>query len=205
MSLFGGARYIRVSGAGEESLEAVAALLAAERAGNPADRPGARVCVLPPNSPSSYSIRRSPMPVPSTSRARSEAEKIAQGLAHDLGLQPEPGVARHLADACAGDRAVIARELEKIALFLDAAPERPRSLDQAALEAIGADLGETAQSALVAAIVDGEPAALGAGARPLRCADGASPVPWLRALTRRSAGPGRHARCDRRQASHPRR
>ena len=35
ISLFGGARFIRVSGAGEESLAAVEALLAAERAGNP--------------------------------------------------------------------------------------------------------------------------------------------------------------------------
>ncbi len=35
MSLFGDARFIRVTGMGEESVEAVTLLLAAERAGNP--------------------------------------------------------------------------------------------------------------------------------------------------------------------------
>ena len=79
---------------------------------------------------------------------------------------------------------MIAQEIEKLALFLDAAPDRPKLLDQAALDAIGADLGEAAQGALVEAIVEGEPAALGLALDRLS-AEGTSPVPWLRALTRR--------------------
>ena len=39
--------------------------------------------------------------------------------------------------------AVMTRELEKLALYLDAAPERPRELDDAALDAVGADLGDS--------------------------------------------------------------
>lgn len=183
LSLFGEARYIRVTGVGEESGEAVTGLLAAERAGSPviALAPGlratARLAKLAIDSPLAAACA---FYEPSLA----EAEKIAQTLARDLGLQAEPGVARHVAEAAGGDRAVIAQELEKIALFLDAAPDRPKPFDQATLDAIGADLGETAQSALVAAIVDGEPAALGLALDRIG-ADGASPIPWLRALTRR--------------------
>ena len=183
LSLFGGARYIRVTGVGEESLDAIAGLLGAPRAGNPviALAPGlratAKVAKFVLDSPLAYA---SAFYEPSAA----EAEKIAQSLARDRGLQPDPGVARRLAEASGGDRAVIAQEVEKLALFLDAALDRPRVLDHATLDALGADLGETAQSALVAAIVDGEPAALGLALERIG-ADGTSPVPWLRALTRR--------------------
>ena len=183
LSLFGGARYIRVTGIGEESLEAMTMLLGAERTGNPviALAPGlratAKVAKLALDSPRAYACA---FYEPSAA----EAEKVAQSLAREMGLQPDPGIARHVAEASGGDRAVIAQELEKLALFLDAGPDRPKLLHQAALDAIGADLGDSAQSALVAAIVDGEPAALGV-ALDRMSAEGLSPVPWLRALTRR--------------------
>ncbi len=183
LSLFGETRYIRVTGVGEESLDAVAGLLAAERAGNPvvALAPGlratARLAKLVLDSPLAYACA---FYEPSAA----EAEKIAQTLARDLGLLADAGVGRHIAEASNGDRAVIAQELEKIALFLDAAPDRPKPFDHAAIEAVGADLGETAQAALVAAIVDGEPAALGLALDRLGV-DGGSPIPWLRALVRR--------------------
>ncbi|WP_174291668.1 DNA polymerase III subunit delta [Sphingomonas bacterium] len=183
LSLFGDRRYIRVVAAGEESLEAVAALLRADRAGNPvvALAPGlratAKLAKLALESPLAYACA---FYEPSAA----EAEKIAHTLAVDLGLQPEPGIARQVAEASGGDRAVIAQELEKIALYLDAGPERPRPLAHATLEAIGADLGETAQTALIAAIVDGEPAALGTALDRIG-GDGASPIPWLRVLARR--------------------
>ena len=183
LSLFGDTRFIRATGVGEESLEAITALLAAERAGNP-------VIALAPGLRATAKVARLALESPLAcvcafyEPSAAEAEKIAQTLARDLGLQADPGVARHIAEASGGDRAVIAQEMEKLALFLDAAPDRPRPLDQAALDAIGADLGEAAQAALVAAIVDGEPAALGLALDRFG-ADGASPVPWLRALTRR--------------------
>lgn len=182
-SLFGGARYVRVTGVGEESLDAIEMLLAASQPGNPviALGPGlratAKVARLVLDSPLAYACA---FYEPNAA----ETEKVAQALAREVGLQPDPGVARHLAEASGNDRAVIAQELEKLALFLDAAPDRLKLLDHAALDAIGADLGDTAQSALIAAIVDGEPATLGF-ALDRMSADGTSPVPWLRALTRR--------------------
>ena len=82
MSLFGGARYIRVTGTGEESLEAIATLLAADRAGNPvvALAPGlratAKVAKLVLDSPHAYACAfYEPTPA--------EAEKIAQLIARD--------------------------------------------------------------------------------------------------------------------------
>ena len=61
-----------------------------------------------------------------------------------------------------GDRAVLSREIEKLALFLDAAPDRPHDLDDGALDAIGADLGEAETSRVVDAVIGGQTAALGA-------------------------------------------
>jgi DNA polymerase-3 subunit delta len=183
LSLFGEARYIRVTAMGDESIDAVENLLTAERAGNPviALAPGmratARLAKLVIDSPLACAC---PFYEPSAA----DTEKIAWTLARELGLELEPGIARHLVEASGGDRAVIARELDKMALFLDAAPDRPRSLDHMVLEAIGADLGETAQATIVASVINGEPAALGQ-ALDRAGMDGASPVPWLRALVRR--------------------
>lgn len=183
MSLFGDARYIRLTGVGDESLDAIAALLAAERGGHavialaPGMRATARLAKLVLDSPRAYAcVFYEP--------SAAEAEKTAGGLARAMGLQPEGGVIRHLVEASGGDRAVVARELDKIALFLDAAPDRPKTLDHAAIEAIGADLGEAALGGLVAAIVDGEPASLGLALDRFGV-EAASPVPWLRAVVRR--------------------
>ena len=59
-----------------------------------------------------------------------------------------------------------------------------RELDGAALDAIGADLGEAAADELIAALIDGRTAELGAELARLAEA-GAAPVQWLRQLARR--------------------
>ena len=69
------------------------------------------------------------------------------------------------------------RELEKLALYLDAAPDRPREPDDAALDAIGADLGDAEMARAIEAAIDGRPDVLGgelarldeAGVHPSRC------------------------------------
>lgn len=183
LSLFGGGRWIRVTAAGEESLEALTLLLATERAGNPAVaiapavRTNAKIVKLAVDSPHALACGF-------YEPTRAEIERLAASLAHDEGLTVDAGVVRHLVETTGGDRAVLAREIEKLALFLDAAPDRPRSLDHVALAAIGADLGEAEQDGLVAAVIDGEPATLGQTLERID-AGGASPIPWLRALNRR--------------------
>ncbi len=183
LSLFGDPRWIRVTGVGEESLAAVGTLLAAPRAGNPvlAIAPGlratARLVKLASESPAAI-VTQCYAP---TGRA---AEQMVTDLALEHGLRPVRGAAQRLAEATGGDRAIVTRELEKLALFLDADPGRPRELDGAAIDALGADLGDTGADAMIAALVDGRAAEL--GAELMRLADaGAASVQWLRQLARR--------------------
>lgn len=183
LSLFGGARFIRAAPIGEESLDALTALLSADHAGNPVVaiaptvRATAKIVKLAIDSPRA-------MTCAFYEPTAAEAEKLAAAMAREHGLTPEGGAARRIAQASGGDRAVMAREIEKFALFLDAAPDRPRPLDEEAVDAIGADLGDTATAELVAAVAEGRPGALGT-ALETAGGGGASPIPWLRALQRR--------------------
>ena len=183
MSLFGGARHIRVSPAGEESLEAFAALLAADHAGIP-------VVALAPRVKSTAKIVKLAIDSPRAMAfacyepTAADLERLAATMARDAGLRPQPGVTQRLAAACGGDRAVLASEIDKLALFLDAAPDRPHDLDEVALDAIGADLGEAEMGAVIDAVIGGRSAALGLELARLGEA-GTSPIPWLRQLARR--------------------
>ena len=185
LSLFGTARHVRVTGAGEESLAAVTALLDAERAGNPVVmiapslKVTSKVAKLALDSPLALALA---CYVPGSD----QLEGIAGEIAREHGLRLGAGVARRLAQAGGGDRAVMMREIEKLALYLDAAPDRPAECNLDALEAIGADLGEAETGDVINAVIAAEPAALGEALRRLDEA-GVSPVPWLRALTRRLA------------------
>ncbi len=183
ISLFGGARHIRVSGAGEETLEALSLLLDAEQAGNPvvAIAPGvktsARIVKLAQGSPRAMAFA---CYVPDGA----DADRMVAQIARDHGLRTTGDTARRLANASGGDRAIVAREIEKIALYLDAAPDRPAEIDDAALDAIGADLGEAEMSRAIAAAVAGDVAAIGPELARLTDA-GVSPIPLLRGLVRR--------------------
>ncbi len=183
IGLFGGARYIRVEGMGEESADAVQALLDAPRAGNP-------VVAIAPGVKASGRLVKSALAAPAALTFACyvpdgrEAEQIADGLARELGMRLASGVAARLASAAGGDRAVMLRELEKLALYLDAAPDRPRELDEAALDAVGADLGEGELTAAVEAAIEGRPAELAVELARLDEA-GTSPIPLLRQLVRR--------------------
>ena len=141
MSLFATARHVRVASAGEESLEAFTTLLNADRAGNP-------VVAIAPSVKTSAKIVKLALESPRAmafacyAPTAADAERLASTMAGEQGLRPAPGVARRLVETTGGDRAVIAREIDKLALYLDASAERPHDLDHAALDAIGADLGE---------------------------------------------------------------
>ena len=183
LSLFGGARHIRVSPAGEECLDAFTTLLEADHAGNP-------VVALAPTVKSTAKIvklaidSRRAMAFAAYEPSAADLERLAASMARDHGLRPGGTAAARLAASCGGDRAVLAREIEKLALFLDAAPDRPHDLDDGALDAIGADLGEAEMSQVVDAVVTGHTAVLGAELGRLSEA-GTSPIPWLRLLARR--------------------
>lgn len=183
ISLFGEARHIRVTGVGDESVEAFELLLGAPTAGNPvvAIAPGlkaaSKLVKLALASPAAIAFA---CYVPGAA----EAARIASAIAADHGLRATSQAATRLVAAAGGDRAVMTQEIEKLALYLDAGPDRPATLDDAALDAVGADLGDGEISGAVEAVVAGDTALLGAELAKLDEA-GVSPIPLLRALVRR--------------------
>lgn len=183
ISLFGGVRFIRVDGMGEESVDAVQALLDLPQAGNP-------VVGIAPNVKASGKLVKLAIAAPAALSFAcyvpegADAERLADQMARDLGMRLAAGSAARLVAASGSDRAVMARELEKLALYLDAAPDRPRELDAAALDAVGADLGEGELNSAIEAVIDGKVADLSAELGRLAAA-GVSPIPLLRQLVRR--------------------
>ena len=183
VSLFGGKRYIRVGPIDDSALEAVTLLLNAAQAGNPVIAIGPTLrttskLVKLVTSASNAIVLGCYVPAPE------QAGPIAAALARDLGIRLSPDAAQRLARASGGDRAVIAREVEKIALYCDAAPDRPADAGIEVLEAIGADLSGAELNALVDTILQRRGHHIGAELRRLEDA-GTHAVGILRALTRR--------------------
>ncbi|RYY27891.1 MAG: DNA polymerase III subunit delta [Sphingomonadales bacterium] len=181
LSLFGGVRYIRLLGAEEGAAEAIGLLLAAERAGNP-------VVAIGPGLKGSGKLVKLAIAAPAAMSHGCyvpegiEATKLAANVAREHGLRLIGDVPQRLAQACGGDRAILAREIEKLALYLDAGPDRPRDADGAALDAIGADLGDADLSDAISAVLDGRVADI--GVELSRLGDGIG-VPLMRQLARR--------------------
>jgi DNA polymerase III subunit delta len=182
ISLFGGRRFIRVTG-GDECAAAVAALLESTICGDPvvmiagALKPASSLLKLALNH-AAVLATQSYKP----EGANADALAVALGRTHGVRMGAE--VARTLARNALGDRAIMAREIEKIALYLDAAPDRPRDAGQDTLDAIGAGLDEADSGALVDAVMGGrlsdvavELAAINDSTTGL--------IPVLRALARR--------------------
>lgn len=183
ISLFGGARYVVVQPAGDESVAAVEALLEAPAAGNPvllvagALKPASKLLKLALASPAALAFA-------SYAPEGQEAERLVLDMARAEGLAVRPDVARRLADACAGNRAILALELQKLALYLDSSPERPRPLDHEALDAVGAAAEEGDLSRLVDSVGNGNAAML--QAELLRLAgEGVEGIALIRAVLRR--------------------
>ena len=183
ISLFGGKRHIRLNVVGDECLSAIEGLLDAEAAGNPV------VILAGALRPTSALLKRAlvdPAAMACISYAL-DAEKaapLAAAMARELGVRLDMDAARQLAQAAANDRALMAREVEKLALYLDAAPDRPATADIAALDAIGAGEGEAELSRLVDAVLGGSP---GEAAREIAqlSEQGVAGIPAIRALAKR--------------------
>lgn len=179
--MFGGTRVILVTGAGDAAAEAARLLLDAPVAGNP-------VVYVSGDLAKTNGLRKLAEEHP---RARflfsypldaRDAGRWLLGAAGALGLKPEPGVGERLVAAADGDVGVLARELEKFALYLDATPEAPKRLSAADFARLGADSAEDDQNALVQAITIGDLITL---ERQLSLLAGSSAIPVLRAMARR--------------------
>jgi DNA polymerase-3 subunit delta len=184
ISLFGGRRWIRIEPATDEALPAIEALLEAGAAGNPvaavagALRKDAKLLKL-------LTGRDDAIAHISYLPEGRDADALAVELARDAGLRCTPDVARRLATACGADRAILSREIEKFALYLDADPERPKALDPEALDALGAASEEGDLGKLTQAVFGGQPQAAEAELARL-ASEGVEGIGLLRALGRRA-------------------
>lgn len=183
VSLFGGARHIRVDGAGEESLAAVEALLAAPAAGNPVALVAG---ALKPASKLLKAVQATPAALAFASWPPDERDfaRLAAELGREAGLRLAPDIAGRVAASAGGDRAILAQEIAKYALFLDAAPDRPRELEADALDLLAADSGEADTRRLVDAVFGGRPGEAAAELARLE-AEGVSGVGLVRTLSGR--------------------
>jgi DNA polymerase-3 subunit delta len=183
MSLFGEARYVLVEPAGDEIVPAVEGLLASSSADNPvvivagALKPTSKLLKLALAS----KIALAHVSYPPDAR---NAPRLVQEMARENGLSIRHEVARTLSDSAAGNRAIIAQELAKLALFLDASPERPQMVDEAAVAAIGAAREEGDLSRLVDSVGSGNAARLQAELLRLS-SEGVEGIPLIRAVLRR--------------------
>lgn len=183
ISLFGGARYVWVEPAGDEALDALVALEQASNAGNPvvvvagALKPTSKILKLALGSPSAMAFA-------SYAPEGREADKLVVELGREIGLDMRPDVARRISEAAAGNRAIIAQELAKLADFADAAPERPQLIGHEALDAVGAASEEGDLSRLVDSVSGGDAAALEAELVRL-ASEGIEGIPLIRAVLRR--------------------
>ena len=182
LSLFGGNRYVRVTGMGEESAEAVELLLSIATAGNP-------VVALAPSVKATGKLVKSATAAPGAMVLAcyplkpEDGARLAASIAREHGVRLTGGTAAKMFDAAGGDRAVLTREIEKLALYLDAAPERPHDADEDVLALIGANFAEAEMAAAIEAVIDGRPADFGPEMAGIESAGTA--IPMLRGLSRR--------------------
>ncbi|SMF63852.1 DNA polymerase III subunit delta [Allosphingosinicella indica] len=185
ISLFGGARYIIVEPAGEESLAAVEALAEAATAGNPvalvagALRPTSKLLKL-------ALAEKGAIAFASYAPEGRDADRLVAEMAKAEGLDARPDVARRIADGAGGNRALMAQEIAKLALYLDAAPDRPKPLDHDAIDAVGVGSESGDLGRMVDSVMDGDAATLRAEFNRL-ASEGIEGIPLVRALLRRTS------------------
>lgn len=183
LALFGGRRWILVSGAGEDALEAAQMLLAEPSVEHP-------VVVMAPNVRGKGKLVEFAVAQPAAMSFAcyvpdgANAERMVAAIAREHGLRPTQAAARRLMTGSNGDRAVIAREIEKLALYLDAAADRPRDLDEDVLDALGAELGDAQMSDVVDAALEGRVRDIAGELRRFTESGGAA-IPLLRQFVRK--------------------
>lgn len=188
-SLFGDKRHILVRAQGDDVHDAVDVLLAGPMSGNAgpcpvlivaagatdksrtakllADRPDALVAMF--HTPDLKTVAAS-----------------VRAMAEGAGLRMGGDLAERIARAAGLDTRLARSEVTKLALYLDAGPESPRSADAAALDAIGARTEEDGFTSLVNAVLSGERAKIPGELRRMREL-GLNPVGLLLAIERRAA------------------
>lgn len=184
IALFGGRRWIRIDPVTDDALAAIEALLEAPAAGNPV---AAIAGALRKDGKLLKAVqgRADVIAHASYMPEGRDAEALAMAIGRGMGLRMRGDVARRLAHATGGDRALLTGELEKLSLYTDSSPERPRDVDGDMLDALGAASEEGDLGRLTQAVFGGQAQAADDELARLAC-EGIEGVPVLRALGRRA-------------------
>jgi DNA polymerase-3 subunit delta len=183
MSLFGGKRLIWIEPAGDEISEGVAALLEAPPGESPvvaiagALRKTSALLKIAESSPQTLTFAAY---VPEGQ----DAERMVIDVGRRFGLTISPPVAARLAGSSGNDQAIVAQELQKLALYVDASPRAPKELDHGAIDAVGAESAEGDFQRLADLALGGEIDALAEELARLP-AGGSEAIPVVRSLQRR--------------------
>jgi len=182
IGLFGDKRVLWIDPAGEEIVPAVQALLGAPACESSVIalagplRKTSGLLQLTENSGNALAHQ-------SRELRDGDLERIVEEMARSEGLQLGPGVASRIASAAGGDRGIVAQEVAKLALFVDASPHSPARADVDLLEQIGAGSeGESGRLGDLALAGDA-----GALASDLAQEPPIEPISLVRAIQRRLA------------------
>lgn len=184
-SLFGDARHIYVRASGDEVAEALEILVSGEA------EPCPVLVVATGATDKSKSFKllaaRSDalagMFYPPDLRAVTES---VRNMADAAGVRLGGDLADRIARAAGLDTRIAQSEIAKLALYLDASPQAPRSADAAAWEAVGARTEDDGFMALVNAVLSGQTGKLTGELHRMREL-GLNPVGLLLAFERRAA------------------
>lgn len=185
VSLFGDSRHILARVNGDEAHDAIENLLAGEGepcpvlivASSATDK--SRTAKLLAGRPDALVAMFYPPDLRSVTAT-------VRNMADAAGLRIGGDIAERIARGAGLDTRLAQSEVTKLALYLDASPESPRSGDAAALDAIGASTEEDGMSPLVNAVLGGETGRIAHELRRMREL-GMNPVGLLLAIERRAA------------------
>ena len=183
LSLFGERRLIWIEPAGNDIADSVQALLEAEAIESPVV---AIAGALPKSSGLLKLAEGSPAALAFTAYVPEgdDAVRMVVDLGRRYGLKIAPPVASRIADSCGSDQAIVSKELEKLALFIDATPNSPRELGHEAVDAVGAETAESDFLHLADLALLGDIGSLAEAVTRLP-SGGSEAVPAIRSLQRR--------------------
>lgn len=182
MNLFGGVRAVWIEPATKDIEEGVVALLEGPATESPVV---AIAGSLPKTSALLKLAEGSPLALSFASYAPEgqDAERMVSDVGRRYGLKIASPVASRIAAAAGNDQAIVAQELQKLALYIDASPHSPKDLDHDAIDAVGADNGGNFLR-LADLALSGSVSELGDELARLP-ASGTEAIPVLRSLQRR--------------------
>lgn len=179
IAMFGGRRVIWIEPATEEIAGGVAALLDAPMV----ESPVVAICAAATKPRELLRLAEaSPLALacaayPPEGR---DSERMVIEVGRQLGLVISSALAARIASASSNDRGIVAQELEKFALYLDATPNAPRELTLETVAELGADLSDGDPFGLADLALSGN--VRGLADALTRVSLGASAVPVVRKL-----------------------